>query len=98
MLDEEIFEVEKKVKKLDKKAKEIENHSDLWLMAQKNKSENRRIFIALVLVILCFASYVFYVEYNKSKYTCETEEETYEQQVSDIETIENATISNGGGK
>lgn len=98
MLDEEIFEVEKKVKKLDKKAKQIENHSDLWLMAQKNKSENRRIFIALILVLIFFAGYVFYVEYNKSKYTCETSEETYEQQVSDIETIENATISNGGGK
>lgn len=90
--------MEKKIKKIEEKTQELERHSDLWLMAQKNKIENRRLFIVLILVIICFASYVFYVEYNKSQYTCETNEETYEQQVSDIDTIENATISNGGGK
>lgn len=87
MLKEDIIEVKKEVDELKKESFAFE-------MLKDYKKQNKRLFVIWIITFIALIGMTCYLVYLLNDITTITDE--YTQEISDIESIDNSNIINGG--
>lgn len=83
--------IQEDIEKIEKKAEKLEKNSFAMELLEDYKKANKRMFIALILVLFMWFATIGYLVYVLNDIgTIETS-----QEIEDVDTIENSNITNG---
>lgn len=94
-IDDNAQKIIDNLKRIDTNKEKIEQNSYALEILKDYKGESKRLFTILIIVLVMWFATIGYLVYvlNDIGYE-ETTTETYTQEISDIETIENSSINN----
>ena len=95
-LEEHNCKIEANNKKIMENFANIQNNSIALEILKDYKSENKRLFILLIIILFMWFATIGYLVYVLNDISVEeTTTETYTQEINDFNTIRNSTINNG---
>lgn len=85
--------IQEDIEKIEKKAEKLEKNSFALELLEDYKKANKRMFIALILVLFMWFATIGYLVYVLNDIG--TIENTSTQEIEDVDSIENSNIKNG---